>query len=326
MGEPDGDPALLANTNREHGTHDLCSLPELTHESITANLKARFDAELVYTYAGNVVVSVNPFCAVNAVGKRIREGYTVEPARPQSDLPPHVYYLVREAYDAGRRERKNKKHYSQSIIITGESGAGKTEAMKICLRLFGELATAKTAKDVADGDVDVAEKLMRTNPIMEPIGNAKTVRNDNSSRFGKLFEIQFNASGVILGASTTAYLLEKPRVCAHAHGERNYHVFYMLLKASPEFRQPLHLVSEGDANQEEWETHRICKRAQGGTAERVIWMDKRMNQGDEAAFNHMQDALDSLGVESSLGPKSKEFWTLIAIVIHIGGMRSRGRS
>ena len=128
---------------------------------------------------------------------------------------------------------------SQSILISGESGAGKTEAMKICLTYIGEISVKKDNKGGKDEADPTAARLMQTNPVMEAIGNAKTVRNDNSSRFGKHFDIQFNEKGQILGAFTSTYLLEKPRITEHMRGERNYHVFYMLCKSDPSIREPV---------------------------------------------------------------------------------------
>ena len=134
---------------------------------------------------------------------------------------------------------------SQSILISGESGAGKTEAMKICLTYLGELSAAALAKgrrgggSSGGGDV-VSGRLMQTNPVMEAVGNAKTIRNNNSSRFGKHFDVQFGEAGDIIGAFTSVYLLEKPRIANHMDGERNYHVFYMLCKVCA------------------WHVHRMC--------------------------------------------------------------------
>ena len=141
-------------------------------------------------------------------------------------MPPHIYALVDATFG-----QMLESGISQSVLISGESGAGKTEAMKICLTYLGELsAAASKGKDAGGGGEkeSVANRLMQTNPVMEAIGNAKTVRNNNSSRFGKHFDVQFSESGAILGAHTTHYLLEKPRIALHMDGERNYHVFYMV--------------------------------------------------------------------------------------------------
>ena len=206
------------------GNNDMCNMSELTKDSILGLLKDRFKKEIVYTYVGDIVVSVNPFKNVGCVGKSIRSRYKKGGAQNAQLLMPHVYHLVDSTYAQMMTEQK-----SQSILISGESGAGKTEAMKIALTYIGEVSNKPSGggggkgggKEEAD---PVAKRLMQTNPVMEAIGNAKTVRNNNSSRFGKHFDVQFDDKGSILGAFTSIYLLEKPRITEHMKGERNYHV------------------------------------------------------------------------------------------------------
>jgi myosin heavy subunit len=226
----DGDPEEFVAKFASFGYNDLCAMPRLSKDAILSNLKKRFKGEVVYTYVGDIVVSVNPFKNVGAVGRAIRAKYK---GGKTAKLPPHIYALV----DATFAEMC-ESWMSQSILISGESGAGKTEAMKICLTYLGELSAA--AAGAAGGGSQpagtsgdaVASQLMQTNPVMEAIGNAKTIRNNNSSRFGKHFDVQFSETGRILGAFTSVYLLEKPRIANHMDGERNYHVFYMLCKVT----------------------------------------------------------------------------------------------
>ena len=196
--------------NPQPGWRDLISLPQLSKESILETLKTRFQHEVVYTYVGDIVVSVNPFKNVGCVGADIRRRYK---GGVRSKLPPHIYALVDATY-----HEMMSNGISQSILISGESGAGKTEAMKVCLAFIGELSgTGANAAKVASGP-STADKLMMTNPVMEAIGNAKTIRNNNSSRFGKHFDVQFSETGGIVGAFTSSYLLEKPRICKHMTG------------------------------------------------------------------------------------------------------------
>ena len=233
----EGDPDEFFGKFKGFGYNDLCTLPRLSKEAILSNLKKRFVGEVVYTYVGNIVISVNPFCNTGCVGRGIRKRY--KGCKSPQNLPPHIYALVDGTY-ASLLESWS----SQSILISGESGAGKTEAMKICLTYLGELSAGAGkggGGGSSEGD-DVARKLMLTNPVMEALGNAKTVRNNNSSRFGKHFDVQFDEHGAILGAFTSVYLLEKPRIAQHMAGERNYHVFYMLCKAPAEVRDPIGIV------------------------------------------------------------------------------------
>ena len=220
-------------------------------------------------YIGDIVVSVNPFKRTGNSTAEVQQKY-VESLRkhePSSALPPHIYTLIGQAYTRMRSQAK-----SLSVLISGESGAGKTEAMKLCVSHLGAVSTMSAGASRGgggggggSGGGDVATRLMATNPIMEPIGNAKTVRNNNSSRFGKHFDIQFNESGQIIGAATSVYLLEKPRITNHMPGERNYHVFYMLCKAGDDVR------AHGKLGR--WQEYSVLN--QEGTVEEVTtWSDE----------------------------------------------------
>lgn len=158
----EGDPDAFVAKLTGNGSNDMCAMNTLTRSSILKNLKLRFQAELVYTYVGDIVLSVNPFKNVGCVGKAIRGLY--KKSHSPTSLPPHIYKLVHAAYG-----QMISESLSQSILISGESGAGKTEAMKICLTYMGELSQGNAAK----GESDVATQLSMTNPVMEAMGNAK---------------------------------------------------------------------------------------------------------------------------------------------------------
>jgi len=207
----------------------------------------------VYTYVGDIVISVNPFKNTGCVGNGIRSKYR---GGSRAQLPPHVYMLVDQTFN-----QMVRNEMSQSVLISGESGAGKTEAMKICLTYISTVAQSMSGGEAAE----IAPRLMMTNPIMEGLGNAKTSRNNNSSRFGKHFDIQFNAKGGILGAFTSCYLLEKPRICKHLVGERNYHIFYMIAKSPKEIRD--------DLGVSKWQDYYILNQ-KGTVAEVTTWSDE----------------------------------------------------
>ena len=269
-------------------------MPVLTKEAILENLLRRFKGEVVYTYVGDIVVSLNPFKNVGCVGKAIRGRYK---SGNRQSLPPHIYSLVGQTFGQMMTES-----ISQSILISGESGAGKTEAMKICLTYIAELSAGAQKSGGGSGGGDVAARLMQTNPVMEAIGNAKTIRNNNSSRFGKHFDVQFDGKGGILGAHTSSYLLEKPRICQHMDGERNYHVFYMLCKASEEVREPVQI---GD-----WESYYICNQ-KGTVAEVTTWNDK-------AEFRDMHEALLQLGFSKA---QREESYLILSACLHLGNLK-----
>ncbi|XP_029113800.1 unconventional myosin-Ib isoform X6 [Scleropages formosus] len=202
------------------GVGDMVLLEPLTEESFINNLKNRFDHSEIYTYIGSVVISLNPYRPLP-----IYTADKVEEYRNRNfyELSPHIYALADEAYRSLRDQDKD-----QCILITGESGAGKTEASKLVMSYVA--AVCGKGQEVNK----VKEQLLQSNPVLEAFGNAKTVRNDNSSRFGKYMDIEFDFKGDPLGGVISNYLLEKSRVVKQPRGERNFHIFYQLLSGASE--------------------------------------------------------------------------------------------
>ncbi|XP_056614030.1 unconventional myosin-Vb isoform X2 [Triplophysa dalaica] len=214
----------LGNPDILEGENDLTALTFLHEPAVLHNLRVRFlDYSSIYTYCGIVLVALNPYEQLPIYGEEVIDAYS---GQDMADMEPHIFSVAEDAYRTMIREEKN-----QSIIISGESGSGKTVSAKFTMRYFAVVggATQQTS---------VEEKVLASNPIMEAIGNAKTTRNDNSSRFGKYIEIGFGHKGDIIGANMRTYLLEKSRVVFQAAEERNYHIFYQLCasKDLPEFR------------------------------------------------------------------------------------------
>ncbi|XP_070536547.1 unconventional myosin-Ib-like [Ptychodera flava] len=202
------------------GVGDCVLLDPLTEDAFVENLEKRFRAKDVYTYIGNVVVSVNPYKELPIYGKDKIEEYK---GKNLYELPPHIYAIADDAYRSMRDKSRD-----QCIIISGESGAGKTEASKIVMQYVA--AVSGKGKDIDR----VKEQLLQSNPVLEAFGNAKTLRNDNSSRFGKYMDIEFDFKGDPVGGVVTNYLLEKSRVIFQSKGERNFHMFYQLLSGGPD--------------------------------------------------------------------------------------------
>uniref|UniRef100_A0A8C5DWR4 Unconventional myosin-Ic-like n=1 Tax=Gouania willdenowi TaxID=441366 RepID=A0A8C5DWR4_GOUWI len=199
------------------GVQDFVLLENYNSEvAFIDNLRRRFRENLIYTYIGSVLVSVNPYKDLEIYSKAQMERY-----RGVSfyEISPHIYALSDNTYRAMRTERKD-----QCILISGESGAGKTEASKKILLYY--TVTCPTGDHMAA----LGERLLQSNPVLEAFGNAKTLRNDNSSRFGKYMDVQFDFKGVPVGGHILNYLLEKSRVVHQNHGERNFHIFYQLLE------------------------------------------------------------------------------------------------
>ncbi|XP_029450729.1 unconventional myosin-Ia isoform X2 [Rhinatrema bivittatum] len=213
------------------GVGDMVLLDPLSEVSMIKNLKERFNQDEIYTYIGNVVISINPYKPLP-----IYTPERVEEYRNCNfyELKPHIYAIADEAYQSLRDRDKD-----QCILITGESGAGKTEASKLVMSYVA--AVCGKGEEVNQ----VKEQLLQSNPVLEAFGNAKTIRNDNSSRFGKYMDIEFDFKGEPLGGVISNYLLEKSRVVKHVQGERNFHIFYQLLAGgSAELLKSLKLVQD----------------------------------------------------------------------------------
>ncbi|XP_055073838.2 unconventional myosin-Va [Misgurnus anguillicaudatus] len=214
----------LGNPDILEGENDLTALTFLHEPAVLHNLRVRFlDYSSIYTYCGIVLVALNPYEQLPIYGEEVIDAYS---GQDMADMEPHIFSVAEESYRTMIREEKN-----QSIIISGESGSGKTVSAKFTMRYFAVVGGAAQ-------QTSVEEKVLASNPIMEAIGNAKTTRNDNSSRFGKYIEIGFGPKGDIIGANMRTYLLEKSRVVFQTSEERNYHIFYQLCASRdlPEFR------------------------------------------------------------------------------------------
>uniref|UniRef100_A0A673MQB0 Unconventional myosin-Va n=1 Tax=Sinocyclocheilus rhinocerous TaxID=307959 RepID=A0A673MQB0_9TELE len=223
----------LRNPDILVGENDLTALSYLHEPAVLHNLRVRFtDSKLIYTYCGIILVAINPYESLPIYGSDIINAYS---GQNMGDMDPHIFAVSEEAYKQMARDEKN-----QSIIVSGESGAGKTVSAKYAMRYFATVSGSSA-------EASVEEKVLASSPIMEAIGNAKTTRNDNSSRFGKYIEIGFDRKHHIIGANMRTYLLEKSRVVFQACEERNYHIFYQLCACVhlPEF-EPLKLGSADD--------------------------------------------------------------------------------
>ncbi|KFM24157.1 Myosin-2 heavy chain [Auxenochlorella protothecoides] len=250
-----------ANPVDQESSDDLTTLPFVTEPGLLRCLQSRFDHDAVYTTAGPVLVAVNPFKPVPL--------YDVE-AHRKAATPgtPHVYTVAQHAFSQ-MKETGN----SQSILITGESGAGKTETTKFAMQYLAVLA----------GGSGMERRVLDSNPLLEAFGNASTLHNANSSRFGKLTTIHFDDRHAIAGATIQTYLLEKSRVVSHAVGERSFHAFYQLCAgAGPEERAALGLPDAA-----------ACRFAYLSGGEST---PPALGPSDAAGFAQVKAAMEALGV------------------------------
>uniref|UniRef100_A0A8B9Z9F4 Myosin IXB n=1 Tax=Buteo japonicus TaxID=224669 RepID=A0A8B9Z9F4_9AVES len=211
---------------------DLCNLPSLTETTILENLKCRFLKHKIYTYAGSILIAINPFKFLPIYNPKYVKMYE---NHQLGKLEPHIFAIADVAYHT-----MLKKHVNQCIVISGESGSGKTQSTNFLIHCL----TALSQKGYASG---VERTILGAGPVLEAFGNAKTAHNNNSSRFGKFIQVNYLENGIVRGAVVEKYLLEKSRLVSQEKDERNYHVFYyLLLGVNEEERKEFHLKQPED--------------------------------------------------------------------------------
>ncbi|XP_045464309.1 unconventional myosin IC [Harmonia axyridis] len=270
------------------GVQDAVLLENYTDEAeFINNLKKRFKENLIYTYIGHVLISVNPYKELNIYGPNNIKAYN---GKHFFEVPPHVFAIADTAY------RSLKEDYiDQCILISGESGAGKTEASKKILQYIAEVENSNDVKRVKN-------KLMESTLLLEAFGNAKTNRNDNSSRFGKYMDIIFNFEGKPVGGNVLSYLLEKSRIISQHTGERNFHIFYQLLaSATDEDLENYHLSRNFDSY------YYLTDGDQG----KLHCID------DKDDFNRIKESLRTLEFPEE---KQKEIFSILSGILNLGNI------
>ncbi|CAD5206425.1 unnamed protein product [Bursaphelenchus okinawaensis] len=278
---------------------DNCMLMYLNEGTLLENCKLRYHQKQIYTYVANILISINPY-------ENLTDLYSLERiakyrGKSLGTLPPHVFAIADKAYRDMRRCKE-----SQSIIVSGESGAGKTESQKCILKYLCE-------NWCAPGSKSLEEHVLETNPILEAFGNAKTLRNNNSSRFGKFIEIHFQENGMVAGGHVSHYLLEKSRICIQQREERNYHIFYQLFVGADEsLRKDLGLTTPQDF---EFLKHGFTKYFTNGEATGDKVYDEVVNDAED--FQRLSKALKNIGYdENSL----LNLFKLLAGILHLGNI------
>ncbi|XP_034715114.1 myosin VIb isoform X3 [Etheostoma cragini] len=293
---------------------DNCSLMYLNEATLLNNVRVRYNKDHIYTYVANILIAVNPYYDIPKLyGSDAIKSYQ---GKSLGTLPPHVYAIADKAY----RDMKVLK-MSQSIIVSGESGAGKTENTKFVLRYL-------TTTYGSGQDID--ERIVEANPLLEAFGNAKTVRNNNSSRFGKFVEIHFNEKNAVVGGFVSHYLLEKSRICMQSNDERNYHIFYRLCAgASEDIKKKLHLDSPDSFRY----LNRGCTRYFASKdADKQIMQNRKSPEDnkhlqigalkdplldDQGDFSRMCVAMKKIGLDDT---EKLDLFRVVAGVLHLGNI------
>ncbi|KAL0119509.1 hypothetical protein PUN28_007766 [Cardiocondyla obscurior] len=280
---------------------DMSNLTYLNDASVLHNLKQRYYAKLIYTYSGLFCVAINPYKRFPVYTSRCAKLYR---GKRRSEVPPHIFAISDGAYVNMLTNNEN-----QSMLITGESGAGKTENTKKVIAYFATVG-ASTKKDKEDSGSQkkgsLEDQVVQTNPVLEAFGNAKTVRNDNSSRFGKFIRIHFGPSGKLAGADIETYLLEKARVISQQALERSYHIFYQMMSGSVKGLKEMCLLSN--------DITEYYFVSQGKTT------IPNVDDGEECLLT--DQAFDVLGFTQE---EKDDIYKITAAVMHMGGMKFKQR-
>nr|CCA21290.1 myosinlike protein putative [Albugo laibachii Nc14] len=301
---------LLANNHDMDLVEDLIQLPHLHEPGICHALQKRFEINEIYTFTGEILLAINPFQNVGIYTEKIRRKYIRNGEKRAIgadvlDMPPHVFSVADKAYRnlcSPLFGKQGTTTESQSILVSGESGAGKTESTKFIMEYLATLSKSQKGR-MTEQETSVIEKILSSNPILESFGNARTIRNDNSSRFGKFIKLHFSVAGQLIGASIQTYLLEKVRLAYQAETERNYHIFYELLAgSSSEEKKRWYLPS--NSSELHYLNQSTCNKRKDGIDDRI-------------QFSNLKKAMHVMGF---LPTEIDAILSTIAMLLHLGNL------
>ncbi|KAG1714829.1 Unconventional myosin-VI [Nymphon striatum] len=295
---------------------DNCALMYLNEATLLNNIRLRYDKDQIYTYVANILIAINPYCEIPKLYSL--DTIKLYQGKSLGVLPPHVFAIADKAF----RDMKVLKQ-SQSIIVSGESGAGKTESTKYILRYLCESWGSHAGP--------IEQRILDANPILEAFGNAKTVRNNNSSRFGKFIEIHFSDKSIVVGGYISHYLLEKSRICGPSNDERNYHIFYQLCAGAPEsFRKKFHLSNPDDFQVKFYLkngcTQYFCSNPTNKSLNANLMSHQHRTKGplkdpvidDVKGFSYTDRALSHIGIDEK---ERMNIYGVVAAVLHLGNIK-----
>ncbi|XP_051898397.1 unconventional myosin-IXAa isoform X3 [Pristis pectinata] len=291
--------------------NDLCNLPDLNENTLLDNLRNRFKQEKIYTYVGTILIAINPFKFLPIYNPKYVKMYD---NHQLGKLEPHIYAIADVAYHAMLQRKKN-----QCIVISGESGSGKTQSTNFLIHHL----TALSQKGFASG---VEQIILGAGPVLEAFGNAKTAHNNNSSRFGKFIQVNYQETGTVRGAYVEKYLLEKSRLVYQEHNERNYHVFYYLLAgASDEEKKNFHLLKPEEYHYLNQMTKKPVRQTWDDYYCDSEPQDTFTVEGEDLKhdFERLQLAMEMVGFL----PKTRNrIFSLLSAILHLGNIKYKKKS
>ncbi|XP_075957958.1 unconventional myosin-XIX [Anarhichas minor] len=284
--------AFLIDEDQLHTYDDLTKVNPVTPSTVLKCLQARYSVKVFYTHAGCTLVALNPFQPIpDLYSLDVMKEYHGAP-QPQ-EFKPHIFIVAEEAY---RNVQGQLEPVNQSLVVSGESGAGKTWTSRCLMKYYATVAASSSVVKSQDTVERIEKRVLDSNPIMEAFGNACTLRNNNSSRFGKYIQLQLDRCQLLVGASVQTYLLEKTRVACQLANERNFHIFYQMMKGSTEEQR------------KEW------KMPHG---QRFVWLPNSEKTIEEDCFHETVEAMVHLGINAE---RQRQIFRILAGILQLGNV------
>ncbi|XP_047463198.1 unconventional myosin-XIX [Mugil cephalus] len=284
--------AFLTDEDQLHTYDDLTKVNPVTPTTVLKCLQARYSVKVFYTHAGCTLVALNPFQPIpDLYTLDVMKEYHCAP-QPQ-EFKPHIFIVAEEAY---RNVKGQLEPVNQSLVVSGESGAGKTWTSRCLMKYYATVAAASSVEKSQDTVERIERRVLDSNPIMEAFGNACTLRNNNSSRFGKYIQLQLDRCQLLVGASVQTYLLEKTRVACQPANERNFHIFYQMMKGAR------------DEQRKEWMMYQDqC----------YVWLPNSEKNIEEDCFHETVEAMVHLGIDAE---RQEQIFRILAGILQLGNV------
>ncbi|KAK9536182.1 hypothetical protein VZT92_005990 [Zoarces viviparus] len=284
--------AFLIDEDQLHTYDDLTKVNPVTPSTVLKCLQARYSVKVFYTHAGCTLVALNPFQPIpDLYSLDVMKEYHA--ARQPQEFKPHIFIVAEEAY---RNVQGQLEPVNQSLVVSGESGAGKTWTSRCLMKYYATVAASSSVVKSQDTVERIEKRVLDSNPIMEAFGNACTLRNNNSSRFGKYIQLQLDRCQLLVGASVQTYLLEKTRVACQLANERNFHIFYQMMKGSTEEQR------------KEWKMPR---------GQSFVWLPNSEKTVEEDCFHETVEAMVHLGVNAE---RQRQIFRILAGILQLGNV------